>query len=87
MARPRQLAALRAPRACCWSPRARRRLLPRRHPHAGLGRIFFSRQWFAFSLKKAVPAMALWDPDTFAPLIGWADLLAAAVPLVVKQCT
>lgn len=57
------------------------------HPHAGLGRIFFSRTWFAYSLRKAVPAMKLWDPELFAPLIGMADLLKRGIAPMIKQCT
>ena len=57
------------------------------HPHAGLGRIFFSRRWFAYSLKNAVPAMKLWDYELFAPLIGMADLLKRGIAPMIKQCT
>ena len=57
------------------------------HPHAGLGRLFFSRRWFARSLKKGVPAMRRWDAELFAPLIGWADLLRRGIAPLIKQCT
>ena len=57
------------------------------HPHQGLGRFLFSRQYFAYSLSKALRAMRVWEPETFAPLLDWAELLTRAAPLVVKQCT
>ena len=57
------------------------------HPHQGLGRVLFSRQYFAFSLSRALRAMRVWEPETFAPLLAWSELLTRAAPLVVKQCT
>ena len=57
------------------------------HPHQGLGRFLFSRQYFAYSLSKALRAMRAWEPETFAPLLDWSDLLTRAAPLVVTQCT
>ena len=57
------------------------------HPHQGLGRVLFSRQYFAYSLSRALRAMRVWEPETFAPLLAWSELLTRAAPLVVKQCT
>ena len=57
------------------------------HPHQGLGRFLFSRQYFAYSLSRALRAMRVWEPETFAPLLAWSELLTRAAPLVVKQCT
>ena len=57
------------------------------HPHQGLGRFLFSRQYFAYSLSRALRAMRVWEPETFAPLLAWSELLTRAAPLVLKQCT
>lgn len=57
------------------------------HPHAGLGRIVFSRNWFAYSIRKAIPAMEAWDPEAFKPIIAWQELLRSGVTRVVAQCT